>query len=40
MKRILLDQGLSAAMLLRMEGWDAIHVMDTGLDRAEDAQIL
>ena len=42
MERILLDQGLSptAAALLRSDGWDALHVMDAGLDRAEDIQIL
>ena len=42
MKRVLLDQGLSptAAALLRSTGWDALHVMDAGLDRAEDLEIL
>ncbi len=42
MRRILLDQGLSpsAAALLRGTGWDALHVMDAGLDRAEDIEIL
>ena len=42
MKRILLDQGLSpgAAGLLRAEGWDALHVIDAGLDKAEDSEIL
>ena len=42
MKRILLDQGLSpvAAAMLRADGWDALHVMDAGLNRAEDSEIL
>ncbi|MDQ2773366.1 MAG: DUF5615 family PIN-like protein [Acidobacteriota bacterium] len=42
MKRILLDQGLAAraAELLRLEGWDALHVTEVGLERAEDALIL
>jgi predicted nuclease of predicted toxin-antitoxin system len=41
-RRILLDQGLSpaAAALLRADGWDALHVMGAGLDRAEDIEIL
>lgn len=42
MRRILLDHGLSAnaAALLRADGWDALHVLDAGLDRAEDIEIL
>jgi len=42
MRRILLDQGLSpkAAELLRTEGWDAVHVVEVGLDFAEDLEIL
>ena len=42
MKRVLLDQGLSpaTAMQLRSEGWDALHVMELGMDRADDAEIL
>ena len=42
MKRVLLDQGLAprAATLLRADGWDAIHVIETGLDSAQDADIL
>jgi predicted nuclease of predicted toxin-antitoxin system len=42
MMRVVLDQGLSprAAALLRAEGWDAVHVMEIALDRAEDAEIL
>lgn len=42
MIRALLDQGLSpvAAVHLRDHGWDAIHVMEVGLNRAEDIEIL
>lgn len=42
MKRILLDQGLAlhAAVILRREGIDAVHVAEIGMDRAEDADIL
>ena len=42
MTRILLDQGLApeVAALLRSDGWDARHVIEIGLDRAEDLQIL
>ena len=42
MNRVLLDQGLApnAAALLRLEGWDAIHVTDVGLSRAADEDIL
>jgi len=42
MTRILLDQGLApgTAILLRSEGWDALHVMEVGLDRSQDVQIL
>jgi predicted nuclease of predicted toxin-antitoxin system len=42
MTRILLDQGLAprAAKLLRAEGWEALHVGDAGLDRADDSDIL
>jgi predicted nuclease of predicted toxin-antitoxin system len=41
-RRVLLDQGFApaTAVLLRAEGWDAIHVADAGLDRAEDSEIL
>jgi predicted nuclease of predicted toxin-antitoxin system len=41
-KRILLDQGLAprAAAILRREGFDAVHVAEIGMDRAEDADIL
>jgi predicted nuclease of predicted toxin-antitoxin system len=41
-KRILLDQGLAprAAEILRREGFEAVHVAEIGLDRAEDAAIL
>ena len=42
MNRVLLDQGLApkAAALPRMDGWDAIHVTDVGLGRADDSDIL
>ena len=42
MKRILLDQGLSphAATILRRQGFDAVHVAEIGMHRAEDAEIL
>jgi predicted nuclease of predicted toxin-antitoxin system len=39
---LLLDQGLApgAAAILRGGGVDAVHVMEIGLDRAEDSDIL
>jgi predicted nuclease of predicted toxin-antitoxin system len=42
MKKVLLDQGLapSAAEALRNVGWDAIHVSELGMDRADDGAIL
>lgn len=42
MIRVLLDQGLprSAANLLRSLNWDAQHVGERGMSRAEDATIL
>ena len=42
MTRLLLDQGLSprAAALLRQRGFDAAHVSEIGMDRADDAEIL
>ena len=42
MKRILLDQGLSpqAAIALCEHGFDAVHVAEIGMSRAEDAEIL
>ncbi|MGH9583373.1 MAG: DUF5615 family PIN-like protein [Bryobacteraceae bacterium] len=42
MKRILLDQGLApaAAAILGEHGWDAVHVREVGLDRADDKEIL
>jgi predicted nuclease of predicted toxin-antitoxin system len=42
MNALLLDQGLApgAAAILRMRGVDAVHVMEIGLDRAEDSEIL
>jgi predicted nuclease of predicted toxin-antitoxin system len=40
--RVLLDQGLAprTALLLRSAGWDAVHVSEVGLERAEDSEIL
>ena len=42
MKRVLLDQGLAprAAALLRSDGWEALHVSEAGLSRADDPEIL
>jgi len=42
MKRIVLDQGmpLSAAVILRASGWDAIHVRELGKQKAADTDIL
>ena len=42
MNRILLNQGLAphAAAILRGQGFDAVHVSEIGMDRAEDADIL
>jgi predicted nuclease of predicted toxin-antitoxin system len=42
MKRVLLDQGLApkTAAILRSNGWDAVHVSEEALDRAEDLEIL
>ena len=42
MKRVLLDQGLAplAAALLRSAGWEALHVSEAGLARADDPEIL
>jgi predicted nuclease of predicted toxin-antitoxin system len=39
---LLLDQGLApgAAQILRERGFDAVHVIEIGLDRAEDSEIL
>jgi predicted nuclease of predicted toxin-antitoxin system len=41
-KAILLDQGLpsSAAELLRMRGWDAVHVREIAMRDAPDTEIL
>jgi predicted nuclease of predicted toxin-antitoxin system len=41
-KRILLDQGLpaTAALLLRNDGWDAIHVREVSMQKADDTEIL
>lgn len=40
--RILLDQGLSpaAASALREGGWEAMHVIEIAMDRADDLEIL
>lgn len=42
MRRIVLDQGLSpkAAVILRSDQWDAVHVRELGMSEAEDADIL
>lgn len=42
MRRLLLDQGLpwSTAALLTQAGWDAIHVSEIGMSRADDVDIL
>ena len=42
MRKVLLDQGLAprAAILLRAEGWEALHVGEAGLNRADDSDIL
>src|ERR1035438_1836334 len=42
MRKALLDQGLAprAAKLLRAEGWEALHVGEAGLSRADDHDIL
>lgn len=42
MTALLLDQGLApgAAAILRARGFDAVHVKEVGLDRAEDSDIL
>ena len=42
MRRILLDQGLApnAASILREQGFDAVHVAEIGMHRAEDVEIL
>jgi predicted nuclease of predicted toxin-antitoxin system len=42
MRRLLLDQGLSpsAAIILRQDGFDAIHVSELGMEKADDVQIL
>jgi len=41
-KRVLLDQGLprSTATVLPQAGWDAIHVAEIAMSRADDASIL
>jgi predicted nuclease of predicted toxin-antitoxin system len=42
MRRVLLDQGLApqAALMLREQGWDAIHVSEIGMERSGDSEIL
>ena len=42
MIKAVLDQGLprSAAVLLREEGWDVVHVGEIGMGKASDMQIL
>jgi predicted nuclease of predicted toxin-antitoxin system len=42
MTRVLLDQGLAprTAALLRATGWNAVHVIEISLDRADDRDIL
>jgi predicted nuclease of predicted toxin-antitoxin system len=41
-KRVVLDQGLApeAAALLRSSGWDAVHVSEVGLEKADDPDIV
>ena len=42
MNCILLDQGLAplAAEILRLNGFDAIHISEIGMERADDVEIL
>lgn len=42
MRRILLDQGLAplTAVILSRYGFDAVHVSEIGMERAEDVEIL
>ena len=41
MSRLLLDQGLApAAVILRQRGFDAVHVSEIGIARADDLAIL
>ncbi len=42
MKRILLDQGLpaTAVMILREDGWDAVHTREIEMHEASDLDIL
>jgi predicted nuclease of predicted toxin-antitoxin system len=42
MMAILLDQGIApaTAAILRHRGFDALHVLEIGLDRAEDIDII
>ena len=42
MTRVLLDQGIAPikASILRRQGFDAVHVSEIGMERAEDVEIL
>lgn len=42
MRRALLDQGLpvTAAIILRQEGWDAVHVREIAMHKAAEEDIL
>ena len=42
MKRIVLDQGLppAAALILRADQWDAVHVRELGMRESADSEIL
>ena len=42
MRGLLPDQGLApnTAALLRSAGWDAVHVLEVGLSRSDDAEIV
>jgi len=42
MKRVLLDQGLAAtaALILRQDAWDAVHVREIAMHEATDMEIL
>jgi predicted nuclease of predicted toxin-antitoxin system len=42
MKRVLLDQGLpvTAAAILRDDGWDVVHVREIAMNEATDSEIL
>jgi predicted nuclease of predicted toxin-antitoxin system len=42
MKRVVLDQGLpaTAAVILRDDAWDAVHVREIEMNEATDSEIL